>query len=61
MLKFIGFFFMFLSGYGLETGFSLSLVMWFLFGLFLVFSQGFFGHLMFVEREKVRAKYKRQR
>jgi hypothetical protein len=58
MLKFIGIFLMFLSGYGLEQAFSLSLAIWFLFGLFLVCSQGIFGHLMFVEREKVRAQYR---
>ena len=59
MLKFIGIFLMFFSGCGLEQGFSLSLAIWFLFGLFLVCSQGIFGHLMFVEREKVRAQYRR--
>lgn len=61
MLEFIGIFLMFLSGYGLEQGFSLSLAIWFLFGLFLVSSQGIFGHLMFVEREKVRAQYRRHK
>ena len=61
MIKFIGIFLMFLSFMGLERGFSLSLVLWFLFGLFLVCSQGIFGHLLFVEREKVRAQYRRRR
>jgi len=61
MIKFIGIFLMFLSAMGLERGFSLSLAIWFLFGLFLVCSQGIFGHLMFVEREKVRAQYRRRR
>lgn len=61
MIKFIGIFFMFLSAMGLERGFSLSLVGWFLLGLFLVCSQGIFGHLMFVEREKVRTQYRGRR
>jgi hypothetical protein len=61
MLKFIGIFLMFLSGLGLSQAFSLSLAIWFLFGLFLVCSQGIFGHLMFIEREKVRAQYRRQK
>lgn len=61
MLKFIGIFLMFLSGLGLGQAFSLSLAIWFLFGLFLVCSQGIFGHLMFIEREKVRAQYRRQK
>lgn len=60
MLKFIGIFLMFLSWWGLERGFSVSLVLGFLFGLFLVCSQGIFGHLLFIEREKVRAKYRRR-
>ena len=60
MLKFIGIFLMILSWWGLERGFSVSLVLGFLFGLFLVFSQGIFAHLMFVEREKARAKYRRR-
>lgn len=61
MIKFIGIFFMFLSWMGLERGFSFSLVLWFLFGLFLVCSQGIFGHIMFSQREKVRAQYRRRR
>lgn len=60
MLKFIGLFLMLISWWGLERGFSVSLVIWFLFGLFLVLSQGIFGHLLFIEREKVRAKYRRR-
>ncbi len=61
MIKFIGIFLMFLSAMGLDKGFSVSLLIWFLFGLFLVCSQGIFGHLMFVERQKVRAEYRRRR
>lgn len=60
MIKFIGIFIMFLSAMGLERGLSLSLVIWFLFGLFLVCSQGIFGHLLFIEREKVRAQYRKR-
>lgn len=58
MIKFIGIFFMFIAWASLSNGFSLSLALWFLFGLFLVCSQGIFGHLLFVEREKVRAQYR---
>ena len=61
MIKFIGIFFMFIAWVSLSNSFSLSLVLWFLFGLFLVCSQGIFGHLMFVEREKVRAQYRRRK
>jgi hypothetical protein len=59
MIKFIGIFLVFLSAMGLERGFSLSLVIWFLFGIFLICSQAIFGHLFFIEREKVRAQYRR--
>lgn len=61
MIKFIGIFLMFLSWWGLERGFSVSLVLWFLFGLFLVCSQGIFSNIMFAQREKVRAQYWRRR
>lgn len=61
MIKFIGIFLVFLSAVGLERGFSLNALIWLLFGLFLVCSQGIFGHLLFVEREKVRALYRRKR
>ena len=61
MIKFIGIFFMFLSWAASSNGLSLSLVLWFLFGLFLVCSQGIFGHIMFTQREKVRAQYRRRR
>lgn len=60
MIRFIGIFFMLLGFIGLDRGFSIGLVLFFLFGLFLVFSQGIFAHLMFVEREKARAKYRRR-
>jgi len=61
MIKFIGIFLMFLSWAASSDGTSLSLVLWFLFGLFLVCSQGIFSHIMFTEREKVRAQYRRRR
>ncbi|QWD60759.1 hypothetical protein [Polynucleobacter sp. MWH-UH35A] len=61
MIKFIGIFFMFLSWMGLDRGFSFSLVLFFLLGFFLVCSQGIFAHMMFVQREKVRAQYRRGR
>lgn len=62
MIKFIGLFFMFLSWMAQSAGgFDFKLCLWFLFGLFLVYSQGLFGHLMFLEREKVRARYRGRR
>lgn len=61
MIKFIGIFLMFLCFWSLERGFSFSAILWFLIGLFLVFSQGIFSHLMFVEREKVKTQYRRKR
>ena len=61
VIKFIGIFLMFLSWASLTNGFSFSLALWFLFGLFLVFSQGIFGYIMFTQREKVRAQYRGRR
>jgi len=61
MIKFIGILFMFLSWMAQSAGgWDLGLCLWFLFGLFLVCSQGIFSHLMFVEREKVRSRYRRR-
>jgi hypothetical protein len=60
MFKFIGSILIFLSGYSLQYGFELSLVLWFFFGLFLVFSQAIGGHLLFIHREKIRARYRRR-
>lgn len=57
MIRLIGLFVMLLSGYGLEQAFDLQLALIFLFGLFLVCSEGIFGHIMFIEREKVRNHY----
>jgi len=61
MIKLIGIFLVFLSAMALERGFSVSLLIWLFFGLFLICSQGIFDHLLFVEREKVRAQYRRRR
>jgi hypothetical protein len=61
MIKFIGIFFMFISWVSLSNGFSVSLVLWFLFGLFLVCSSGICKHILFVEREKVRSQYRSKR
>jgi len=61
MIKFIGLFFMFLSWVAQSAGgFDLKLCLWFLLGLFLVCSEGLFAHLMFKEREKIRAQYRRR-
>jgi hypothetical protein len=62
MIKFIGLFFMFLSWMAQSAGgLDLKLCLWFLLGLFLVCSEGIFAHLMFKEREKVRARYRGRR
>ena len=61
MIKLIGILLMFVSAVCLEQGFELSLLLWFLLGLFLVCSRGICGHLLFIHREKVRAKYRRRR
>jgi len=59
MIKFIGLFFMFLSWMAQSVGgLDIKLCLWFLFGLFLVLSEGLLAHLMFEEREKVRARYR---
>jgi len=60
MIKFIGIFFMFISVLALQHGFAINLVLWFLLGLFLVFSRGIFGHILFIERQKVRSQYRRK-
>ena len=61
MVKFIGLFFMFLSWAAQSSGgFDIKLCLWFLFGLFLVCSEGIFSHMLFVQREKTRARYRRR-
>ena len=61
MIKFIGLVFMFL-GWAAQSagGFDVKLCLWFLFGLFLVCSEGIFSHILFVQREKIRSKYRRR-
>jgi len=61
MIKLIGLFLMFLSSFWLSEGFNFKLSLWFIFGLFLVCSEGIFGHLLFVQREKVRSQYRGRR
>ena len=61
MIRFIGIFFMLLSWMAMDRGgLDIKLILFFLLGLFLVWSQGIFSHLMFIEREKVRARYRRR-
>lgn len=59
MIKVIGLFLMFFSFSGLSAGFSFSSLGWFLFGLLMVCSKELFGHLLYIERQKVRAQYRR--
>lgn len=61
MIKLIGLFFVLLSTVSLEQGFSLNSLAWLLFGIFLVCSKEIVGHFLFIEREKVRAQYRRQK
>ena len=58
MFKMLGLFIVFLSWFGLTHGFDLKLAGALLFGVFLICSEGIFTHLMFVERQKVRARYR---
>lgn len=60
MIKVLGLFVMFISAYCLEqSGLDLGLVQAFLIGLFMYFSEAMFSHFFFVQREKVRARYRR--
>jgi hypothetical protein len=61
MLRVLGLFLVFVSWFGLSEQFDLKLAGTLLFGVFLICSEGLFGHLMFVEREKVRAHYRGRR
>ena len=61
MIKVLGLFFVLIGAVNLERGLSLGSLSWFLFGLFLVCSKDIFGHLFFVEREKVRAQYRNKK
>lgn len=60
MFKVIGMFLVFVSWFGLSQSFDLKLAGSLLFGIFLICSEGIFGHLMFMEREKVKAHYRRR-
>jgi thiamine transporter ThiT len=60
MMKFLGLFVMFISFYGLQRGFDLGLIGGFLVGLVLFLSEALMAHVIFVQREKVRAKYRRR-
>lgn len=61
MVKLLGLFFVLIGVNGLNYQFNLSSLSQCIFGVFLVCSKDIFGHLLFVEREKVRARYRRQR
>lgn len=58
MFKVLGLFVVALSWVGLSRGFDLKLMGTLMFGIFMICSEGIFAHLMFVEREKVRARYR---
>ena len=61
MVKVLGLFLMFISAYCLEQGgLDLGLVQAFFIGLFMFFSEALFAQLVFVQREKVRAVYRRR-
>ena len=61
MVKLLGLFLMFISAYCLEEhGLDLGLVQAFFIGLLMFFSDALIGHISFVQREKVRAKYRRR-
>ena len=62
MFKFVGLFLLTISSLGFGLGnFSLEVCLFFLLGLFLVCSKEVFGHLLFIQREKVRAMYRSKR
>ncbi|QWE09847.1 hypothetical protein [Polynucleobacter sp. es-EL-1] len=59
MVKLLGLFVMFISAYCLEQGsLDLGLVQAFFIGLLMFFSEALISHVSFVQREKVRAKYR---
>jgi hypothetical protein len=61
MIKFLGILIVFLAWYGLSMEFDLKLVGPLIIGVLLICSEGLFSHVMFVEREKVRSKYRGRR
>jgi hypothetical protein len=61
MIQLLGFFFVLIGAYGLNqqiNGVSLGQCA---LGVFLAYSKEIFGHLFFIEREKVSAQYRRQK
>lgn len=61
MVKLLGLFLMFISAYSFqEGGLDLGLIQAFFIGLFMFFSDAIIDHISFVQREKVRAKYRRR-
>ena len=61
MVKLLGLFLMFISAYWFERGaLDLGLVQAFFIGLLMFFSEALVAHVSFVQREKVRAKYRRR-
>lgn len=60
MIQFLGILLMFLSVFSWDGGPTLESTLWFLFGLFLVCSKAIFNHLLYIERQKVRAYYRRR-
>ena len=61
MIKLLGLFFILIGVNGLEYRFNLNSLGLCVLGLFMVCSKEFFGHLLFIEREKVRSHYRRRR
>ena len=62
MVKILGLFVMFISFYCLQNNpFDWGMAQAFLVGLFMFRSEALFSHLLFVQREKVRAQYRRRK
>ena len=62
MFKIIGLFLVFVSWFGLSQSFDLQLAGTLILGIFMMLSEGIFGHILFIQREKVRSHYRaRQR
>lgn len=61
MIKLLGLLFVLIGANGLNYQFNLASLSQCVFGVFLVCSKDIFGHLLFVQREKVRARYRRSR
>lgn len=61
MIKVLGLFFVLIGVNGLNQEINLISLCQCIFGVFLVCSRGIFGHILFIEREKVRAQYRRSK